>query len=138
MNTESSDEHHHGKSVTLNRNNSGKNNTNGSSQQQQPFEFKTRIEVNLPFNQKTVVRVRPDISLSDLFVIICKEACLDRELYELRIFKNNDVKSGSSGKPESMSDSYSSYNAKEVTLILKINPTNPSNSKSFLISPMIS
>jgi hypothetical protein len=96
------------KSNSLNRNSANANN--------QPFEFKTRVEVSLPFNQKTVVRVRPDISLDELFNVVCKEACLDREHYELLITNNNPNANKST---LSSQDEFSSYNTKEIALVLK-------------------
>ena len=81
-----------------------------------PFEFRTRVEVSLPFNQKTVVRVRPDISLDELFNVVCKEACLDRDRYELVITNHNP---NASRTKLSTKDAFSSYNTKEITLVIK-------------------
>jgi hypothetical protein len=82
------------------------------TQYQQPFELTIRIEVNLPFNQKTIVRVRPDIKLEDLFHTICKEANLDKNRYDLLVL-NNRICSAA------FEDSLSAYDTKEVTLALK-------------------
>jgi hypothetical protein len=82
------------------------------AQYQQPFELTIRIEVNLPFNQKTIVRVRPDIKLEDLFQTICKEANLDKNRYDLLVL-NNCIRS------TAFDDPLSAYDTKEVTLALK-------------------
>ena len=79
-----------------------------------PFELTNRVQVNLPFNQKTAVRVRLDISLDDLLSAICKEAALERARYDLVI---------NGSRPNSMLDSLSTYNTKEVTLVLKHSET---------------
>jgi hypothetical protein len=98
------------KSNSLNRNSTNNN---------QPFEFKTRVEVSLPFNQKTVVRVRPDISLDELFNVVCKEACLDRDHYELVITNYNPNAVAKTSNVSSKDDEFSSYNTKEIELVLK-------------------
>jgi hypothetical protein len=90
----------------------GNHHTNNSHQ---PFELTNRVEVNLPFNQKTAVRVKLDISLDELLTLICKEANnLERTRYELVI---------NGARPSSMQDSFSTYNTKEVTLVLKHSET---------------
>lgn len=83
--------------------------------QSTPFELTNRVEVNLPFNQKTAVRVKLDITLDELLTAICKEAAnLDRSRYDLVI---------NGARPNSMQDILSTYNTKEVTLVLKHSET---------------
>lgn len=90
-------------------------NHNHHNNSHQPFELTNRVEVNLPFNQKTAVRVKLDISLDELLTLICKEANnLERTRYELVI---------NGARPSSMQDSFSTYNTKEVTLVLKHSET---------------
>ncbi|CAF0844999.1 unnamed protein product [Brachionus calyciflorus] len=60
-------------------------NNKSSTLSKTPFELTIRVSVNLPFNQKTAVRVKPDIFLGDLFECICKEAGLDQNRYDLVI-----------------------------------------------------
>ena len=88
---------------------------------QQPFEVTTRVEVNLPFNQKTAVRVKPEITIQDLFELICKEASLDNKKYELLI-------STKIGTNLCMNAPFYLYETKEVTLAFKTHFTNE-NSK---------
>lgn len=91
-----------------------------SQQQLKPFEITSRIEVNLPYNQKTAVRVKLDITLEELLNYICKEtANFDKSRYDLII---------NGQRPESMLDAIASYNTKEVTLLLK----NLENNSSYL------
>ncbi len=89
-----------------------------------PFELTNRIEVNLPFNQKTVVRVKPDILLVDLFNLVCKEACLDKEKYELVINDKSMV--------DLMQSSFAKYNTREITLVHKREVIQASNQASTL------
>ncbi len=77
----------------------------------QPFELTVCVQVNLPFNQKTVVRVKREILLSDLFALICREANLDKEKYEFYIPNLQE--------PYTMQDSFASFDTKEVCLALK-------------------
>lgn len=69
----------------------------------------------MPFNQRTAVRVRLDISLDELLGVICKEAAvIDKSRYELVV---------NGARPNSMLDPLSAYNTKEVTLVLKHSET---------------
>lgn len=81
------------------------------AQSKTPFELTIRVGVNLPFNQKTAVRVKPDISLGDLFATICKEAGLDPYRYDLVI--NSTIVQAS------MQQKLNSFDTNEVTLVLK-------------------
>lgn len=124
QNYELSSHHHNHFSSTLNNqlHSSSAAANSGSSRVQTlsnnysstPFELTNRVQVNLPFNQKTAVRVRLDISLDDLLAAICKEAALERARYDLVI---------NGSRPNSMLDSLSTYNTKEVTLVLKHSET---------------
>jgi hypothetical protein len=68
------------------------------------------VQVNLPFNQKTTVRARPEIKLNDLFEMICREANLERKKYDLAVLNEISLP---------MESIFASYNTKEVSLILK-------------------
>ncbi|RNA09408.1 msx2-interacting -like isoform X1 [Brachionus plicatilis] len=76
-----------------------------------PFELTIRVGVNLPFNQKTAVRVKPDISLYELLEIVCKEASLDPSRYDLVI--NSKICQAS------LQQKLNSFDTNEVTLVLK-------------------
>lgn len=76
-----------------------------------PFELTIRLGVNLPFNQKTAVRVKPDISLKDLLETICKEANLDPSRYDL-VLNSKTIQASAQQK-------FSSFNTNEVTLAPK-------------------
>lgn len=98
---------------------------------QAPFELTTRVQANLPFNQKTAVRVKTDILLDDLFDLICKEAALDRSRYDLVIIPDqNDSQNGQ--KTVRMQDSLANYSTREVTLVLKNSNLSKSNFESQL------
>ncbi len=86
------------------------NTNNNISNYVTPFELTIRVEVNLPFNQKTTVRVRPDIELNDLFEVICREGSLQREKYLLTL-PNYDL------DEIDMNKTLSFYDTKEVNLI---------------------
>ncbi len=73
------------KSNTINLVRSASNIKNQSGNSLQPFELTIRVQVNLPFNQMTTVRVKPDILLDELFDKICKEANLQSQKYILTI-----------------------------------------------------
>ena len=93
---------------------------------QQPFELTIRVDVILPHNQRTVVRVKPDISLDDLLSVITQERSLDKRQYELLLHEN--IENSNSEKRiiplESMKDSLQKYRTKEVTLLPKgLNPS---------------
>jgi hypothetical protein len=93
---------------------------------QQPFELTIRVDVILPHNQRTVVRVKPDISLEDLLSVITQERSLDKRQYELLLHEN--IENSNSEKRiipiESMKDSLQKYRTKEVTLLPKgLNPS---------------
>jgi hypothetical protein len=110
---------------------------------EKPFELTIRVDVSLPFNQRTVVRVKPDISLEDLFSIICKDAALDKTHYDLLILDScgdNDINDDGSERKKrlhiSMNDSFESYQTKQVTLCLKgTTPINVVDSSSSSSSP---
>lgn len=80
-------------------------------QQQQPFELTICVQVNLPFNQKTIVRVKKEILLEDLFTLICREAKLEKNKYEFYIPNIQE--------PYTMQESFANFDTKEVCLILK-------------------
>lgn len=82
---------------------------------QTPFELTICVQVNLPFNQKTVVRIKQEISLGDLFAHVCRESNLDQEKYDLYIPNENE------NEPYTMQDSFARFNTKEVSLMLKKN-----------------
>ena len=88
-----------------------------------PFELTIRVEVNLPFNQKTTVRVRPDIELNDLFEVICREASLQKEKYLLTLpnYELDEI---------DMNNSLSFYDTKEVNLIFNKNNNLNNNSNN--------
>jgi len=77
----------------------------------QPFELTICVQVNLPFNQKTVVRVKREILLEDLFSLICREANLDKQKYEFYIPNLQES--------YTMQDSFACFDTKEVCLALK-------------------
>lgn len=77
----------------------------------QPFELTVCIQVNLPFNQKTVVRVRREILLDDLFTLICREANLEKDKYEFYIPNMHEE--------YTMHESFANFDTKEVCLALK-------------------
>ena len=83
-----------------------------------PFELTICVQVNLPFNQKTAVRVKKEMSLSDLFVVICREANLHAENFELRV---------GGVEPTSMEASLDQLNTKQVDLVLKKPEVNKSD-----------
>ena len=96
------------------------------SSSQQPFELTIRVDVILPHNQRTVVRVKPDISLDDLLCVITQERSLDKNLYDLLLHENSENKNNNNIQSEkriisieSMRDSLQKYKTKEVTLVLK-------------------
>ena len=80
---------------------------------QTPFELTICVQVNLPFNQKTVVRVKHEILLIDLFRHVCRESNLDQEKYDLYIPNEN--------RQYSLEDSFANFNTKQVSLVLKKN-----------------
>ena len=91
-----------------------------TKQQPQPFELTTCVQVNLPFNQKTIVRAKREIKLNDLFDLICKEANLEQNKYDLIISNCTNL---------SMQDSFAMFNTKEVSLVLKKQQDQLENSK---------
>jgi hypothetical protein len=78
---------------------------------QQPFELTVCVQVNLPFNQKTIVRVKREILLEDLFRLICREQNLDRDKYEFYIPNVQES--------YTMQESFANFDSKEVCLVLK-------------------
>jgi len=88
-----------------------------------PFELTICVQVNLPFNQKTIVRVKPDIKLNDLFDLICAEAKLERIKYNFLILNKNNL---------NMDETFDSFNTKEVCLVLKNNNNNETASSKTL------
>jgi hypothetical protein len=86
------------------------NTNNNISNYVTPFELTIRVEVNLPFNQKTTVRVRPDIELNDLFEVICREGSLQRDKYVLTLpnYELDEI---------DMNNPLSFYDTKEVNLM---------------------
>lgn len=76
-----------------------------------PFELTIRVGINLPFNQKTAVRVKPDINLNDLLETICKEANLEPNRYDLVI--NSKIVQASAQQK------FNLFNTNEVTLTSK-------------------
>jgi hypothetical protein len=92
-----------------------------------PFELTTRVEVNLPFNQKTVVRINPHISLEELMNVICKEALLDKSKYSLIIqtTTNDQI------IDYNMKESFSIYKTNQVSLKLNNNNENKTLNRSY-------
>jgi len=90
-----------------------------------PFELTICVQVNLPFNQKTIVRVKPDIKLNDLFDLICAEAKLERIKYNFLILNKNNL---------NMDETFDSFNTKEVCLVLKNNNNNNETASSKTLS----
>ena len=101
----SNNAHHLGKTTSL-----GSNWTINSKTSTTPFELTICVQVNLPFNQKTAVRVKPEIILEDLLVVACKEANLDKSKYELVV--------PSVQTAYTMQDCLSKFDTKEVNLVL--------------------
>lgn len=83
----------------------------GSTVPQQPFELTVCVQVNLPFNQKTIVRVKREILLEDLFRLICREQNLDKDKYEFYIPNLQES--------YTMQESFANFDTKEVCLVLK-------------------
>ena len=100
-------------------------NKNQLNSSQTPFELTIRVDVNLPFNQRTAVRIKPEISLNDLLTVICKEASLEKSRYDLLIFETGSENGQDKRLAQiCMNDSFDVYNTKEVTLTLKGNLSN--------------
>ena len=111
------------KSNTISSDRTSDNKQQSSSQQ--PFELTIRVDVILPHNQRTVVRVKPDISLDDLLCVITQERSLDKNLYDLLLHENSENNNNNIQSEkriisiESMRDPLQKYKTKEVTLVLK-------------------
>ena len=80
------------------------------------------MQVNLPFNQKTAVRVKPEIILEDLLAAACKEANLDKYKYELVVPSVQQA-------AYTMQDCLSKFDTKEVNLVLLKQQQQPSHTK---------
>ena len=89
--------------------------SNGSAGQ--PFELTVRVQVNLPHNQKTAVRVKQDVLLQELFDIICQEVKLDKSKYGLIVPADD-------GRPVNVSlkDPLTKLEKREVSLIFQPTP----------------
>lgn len=83
----------------------------GSNVPQKPFELTVCVQVNLPFNQKTIVRVKREILLEDLFSLICREQNLEKDKYEFYIPNLQEA--------YTMQESFANFDTKEVCLVLK-------------------
>ena len=94
------------------------------------FEITIRVQVNLPHNQITALRVKPNIKLSDLIRIICDENLLDVSKYKLIVNSGNfDM-----NENNYMNNTLSKYDANEVTLVYvnnrsSVNKSNEDNNK---------
>ena len=95
------------------------NASKSATNSQQPFELTIRVDVTLPFNQRNVVRVKPDISLEDLLSVIAQESSLDKSRYDLLVYRVDDNTGEKRLAQTSMNDAFQKYNTKEVTLALK-------------------
>ena len=83
--------------------------------QQQPFELTIRVQVNLPFNQKTTVRVKPSIALGELFAAVCAESHLDSAKYMMMVVANGV--SVVVRHDRLSTEPFDSFDTKEVTLV---------------------
>ena len=109
--------------VSTNRNQNNLTTTTTVTATKHPFELTICVQVNLPFNQKTIVRVKPDIKLNDLFDLICAEAKLEKIKYNFLILNKNN---------SNMDETFDSFNTKEVCLVLKNNNNNETASSKTL------
>lgn len=76
------------------------------------FEITIRVQVNLPHNQITALRVKPNVKLSDLIRIICDENLLDVTKYKLIVNSQNfDI-----NENNYMNNTLAKYDANEVSL----------------------
>jgi hypothetical protein len=107
--------------ISTNRNQNNLTATTTVTATKHPFELTICVQVNLPFNQKTIVRVKPDIKLNDLFDLICAEAKLERIKYNFLILNKNNL---------NMDETFDSFNTKEVCLVLKNNNNNNNNNET--------
>lgn len=106
--------------LILNNNNSILN-SNNSHEKKPLFEITIRVQVNLPHNQITAVRVKPNIKLNDLLKVICDENALDITKYKLNVNTcNSDVDNRDANY---MNNTLAYYNTNEVTLIYANNRT---------------
>ena len=69
-----------------------------------------RMTVNLPRNQKAVLRVNPNITLAELYKMICMEKSLDPYKYELRHPTHPD-------EPLNMASPLQNYGITEITVV---------------------
>ena len=77
------------------------------------FEITIRVQVNLPHNQITALRVKPNVKLSDLIRIICDENLLDVTKYRLVVNSPNfDI-----NENNYMNNTLAKYDANEITLV---------------------
>ena len=77
------------------------------------FEITIRVQVNLPHNQITALRVKPNVKLSDLIRIICDENLLDVTKFKLIVNSQNfDI-----NENNYMNNTLAKYDANEVTLV---------------------
>ncbi|GBN12703.1 hypothetical protein AVEN_211534-1 [Araneus ventricosus] len=75
-----------------------------------PFEPTFRVQVHLPRNQLTVVRVSPRVKISELRSMVCQEKGLDLNRYQL--VRPNDL-----GQPLTGDMTLAEYGSTEITLL---------------------
>ncbi|CAH1789118.1 unnamed protein product [Owenia fusiformis] len=75
-----------------------------------PFEVTNRLVVNLPRNQKMIMRISHASTLAEIFRRICEEKNLDPYKYELQHPKNRD-------EPLNMARPLAEYNINEITVV---------------------
>jgi hypothetical protein len=88
-----------------------------------------RVQVNLPHNQKTTVRVVPDILLKDLLKQICDENYFDQTKYMLTLHKqqqNNDL---IINEQKFLNNKLSYFEVNEVNLVYRLNNENNNSNK---------
>lgn len=75
-----------------------------------PFEITNRLAVNLPKNQKMVLRIKPQSTLAEIFKMICSERNLDPYKHELRHPTQPNM-------ALNMANSLASYRINEITVV---------------------